>query len=664
MSIEQESLRLAPYEITSGEGGEAVLVRRDGESFTVPAAFLMFFQMCSSGTSIAELANRLRPAKGSGPLWGRFAGLARFLSFLYDCGLLVDPRMIRLAEALRADYAWRDSIAFEELFSFELVRLRGGRKAPGALAWGVVALLAVTSWISLSRLIALGGGWAELETAWPVIVSFVLAFSAGRSLRALAQFFLIRVLTGGEAALRLRLDLVSLALATDDASRGRMNGSYVAASYLNILTLAAPAVFIQAFGPFGIPPAVVGLLPFWTLLVLLADLSPFRKSALTEALRATYVHLDGRSSDESAESWIKSLHIGACVSWVVAFGLFLAFPAREFVVFTKGSDLLSSAQGIVSLGALILLQATVLVSLLDDIASGVGDGGGRDRLSIRRMWRRHEPLTLLAGEDDRRPSRQDLERLPFLRQMDPVARDLLLERATVLDGRAGAMVCRQGDDDRTLYILLSGRLAVARRTSSGRRKLIAFLEPGAVFGEVAFFIGDRRTADVDMVEDSRLLAIRHSEKLANLDRTRSEELQLRIWFLQSLVASPLFRQLPSDALDALLFAGQKKTFRAGEKVITEGEAGDACYFIIQGSASVAQNFKNINRLKAGDAFGEIALLQPHLLRTASVVADSELLTVMLDGRRFWDLLCNHLPLAVEVEKLAEERLRSDVSRRS
>lgn len=666
MSIENEPLNLLPFEIADDAEGGAVVVRRDGASFEIPEGFLTLLQVCATGASLADLAGRMRSVPGGGVVWGRFSRLARFLGFLYDCGLLADRRTVRLAEAIRPDYTWRESIAFEELYSFELLRVPGGSKAADGISALVTGASLAGFGLIVMRLLRLktGADWPELATAWPAVISFFVVFSLGRSLRGMVQLFLIRALAGSEAALRLRFDALSVSLATDDASRANINLFYLFSTCFTLMILAAPGACAPFLAAWGIPPAVASFMPLWSLLLLLVDLSPFRKSPGTEALRSIYVFLDGRSDNSQAESVIKTLHVGACVSWVIALGLFLAFPGRAFIVHVKGSDLLAGTPALVSLAVLVLMLATIVISLFDDIVSGVGDGGGGDRLSVRRMWRRKRPAGLHAGgEGERRPERSELEQLPFLRQMDPVARGLLLDHATFLAGRSGTTVCRQGDADRTLYILLSGRLAIARRTPSGRRKLIALLEPGAVFGEVAFFFGDRRTADVYMTEDSRLLAIRHSEKLSDLDRTRSEELQLRIWFLQSLVASPLFRQLPADALDALLFAGQKRIFKAGDKVISEGEAGDACYFIIQGSATVVQNFKNINRLKAGDAFGEIALLQPQLLRTASVIADSELFTVVLDGRRFWDLLCSHLPLAVEVEKLAEARLRSDVARR-
>jgi CRP-like cAMP-binding protein len=315
-----------------------------------------------------------------------------------------------------------------------------------------------------------------------------------------------------------------------------------------------------------------------------------------------------------------------------------------------------------ALAAPLLLIA---IAFVDDLISAVSyiDAGGRSsvRRLARKMWRRSQ-ATLPVDEaisQGKSPSRADLEKLPLIRQLDACTRGELLTQARVAEFHEGAAVCRQGDRGRSLFIVLSGRLAVAKSSESRRRRVVAFLEPGAVFGEAAFFFGSPRTADVVALEASRVLEIKHDPHLQTLDEKRSEELQLRIWFLQSLVAGSFLKHLPSEALDAVVFAGEKAKFISGQIVMREGERGDACYFLIQGQASVSQKSQLINKMKAGDAFGEIALLYPGAPRTATVSADSDLLCVRLEADSFWRLLARHLPLAVEIERLAESRLAAD-----
>ena len=54
----------------------------------------------------------------------------------------------------------------------------------------------------------------------------------------------------------------------------------------------------------------------------------------------------------------------------------------------------------------------------------------------------------------------------------------------------GQILFLEGDDSQDLYILLSGKLDVAK----GRRKITEISEKGSVFGEMSFLLGEKRTA--------------------------------------------------------------------------------------------------------------------------------------------------------------------------
>lgn len=663
---ENEPLRLAPFQLREAQGargGELRLIRSDGKEIAVPAFYVPFLNMVVEGHSIAEIAVRLRAS--SSP-WGRFARVGRFLAFLNDNGLLVERRAVQLAEALRSDFAWRDSLAFEHLISIEVFRWRGARAAPKILRVTFLACLLIVFSALMVREIPFRGAreWPSADSAWPALAAFFLVFMIGRSLRAILQLIAIGVTTGKSAAIRLRVESLGVSLATDDVSTSPVNAVSVAASFAILSALALPLAISRFMDEAG-TGGVYGYVPFFTLVLLLCDLSPFRRSALTECLRALFSLIDARNRLK-AERTIQCLHQSFCLMWLISLGSFVVFGVLPFVKHVLQTVDRGSAANALSLVTVVTVLVFLILSLLDDVAGEFGDVVGGDRWTIRRIWSRKPKSGMGAGvvSDVDRPSREDLERLPMIRQMDSAVRDTLLASAKIVDLKAGAYVCRQNDLDRKLYVLLDGRLRVVKKSSAGRKRTVAFLEPGAVFGEIAFFLGERRAADVTVESKSRLLAIPHDERIASVDRNRSEELQLRIWLLQSLVASPLFRTLPADAFDALTFAGSQKRFRPGEKIISEGERGDACYIIIQGQTSVVQNFVAINKLYAGDAFGEIALFRPDLLRTASIVADTETLCVRIESERFWALISSHLPLAIELERLAEARLSADIRRGS
>jgi sulfate permease, SulP family len=67
------------------------------------------------------------------------------------------------------------------------------------------------------------------------------------------------------------------------------------------------------------------------------------------------------------------------------------------------------------------------------------------------------------------------------------------ERVAVSEG---TVVLRQEEPPGDLYVLVEGRLAVQTVTPEGRRVRLRILRPGVVIGELAFYTGAPRTADV------------------------------------------------------------------------------------------------------------------------------------------------------------------------
>eukprot|EP00439_Symbiodinium_sp_Y106_P013451 s5211_g1.t3 len=98
----------------------------------------------------------------------------------------------------------------------------------------------------------------------------------------------------------------------------------------------------------------------------------------------------------------------------------------------------------------------------------------------------------------------------------------------------------------------------------------------------------------------------------------------------------LFQRLPESELPTLAMACEPKTFRSGDKVITEGDVGDAFYIIRSGDASVAVGGSEVAVLKQGDYFGENALLRDEP-RTATIVAKSELQTFVISRNKFEEM---------------------------
>ena len=89
--------------------------------------------------------------------------------------------------------------------------------------------------------------------------------------------------------------------------------------------------------------------------------------------------------------------------------------------------------------------------------------------------------------------------------------------------------------------------------------------------------------------------------------------------IQLLASIPIFAPLPAPALEGLARALVPVTAAAGEVIMREGEPGDCYFAIADGEVVVSHAAREVARLKRGDGFGEIALLE-EVPRTATVVA--------------------------------------------
>jgi CRP-like cAMP-binding protein len=112
----------------------------------------------------------------------------------------------------------------------------------------------------------------------------------------------------------------------------------------------------------------------------------------------------------------------------------------------------------------------------------------------------------------------------------------------------------------------------------------------------------------------------------------------------------LFAELGENALAELSRLFKERRFSAGETVTKEGSGGAAFYLIQSGEATVSVRGAPRPGLKAGDFFGEIALIDGGE-RAATVTAATELVCY---GLTYWDFR----PLVQQNGAIAWALLRS------
>jgi len=76
---------------------------------------------------------------------------------------------------------------------------------------------------------------------------------------------------------------------------------------------------------------------------------------------------------------------------------------------------------------------------------------------------------------------------------------------------AGQIVFREGDESNTCYVVRTGKARAIREHTDGRSITLAHFGPGDIFGELAMFDNERRSATVETLEDTDVTAILGSD---------------------------------------------------------------------------------------------------------------------------------------------------------
>ena len=75
----------------------------------------------------------------------------------------------------------------------------------------------------------------------------------------------------------------------------------------------------------------------------------------------------------------------------------------------------------------------------------------------------------------------------------------------------GEAVFREGDASNTCYVVREGRARAIREHADGRQITLATFGPGNIFGELAMFDEERRSATVEAIDELEVLAILGSD---------------------------------------------------------------------------------------------------------------------------------------------------------
>ncbi|MFO0691785.1 MAG: cyclic nucleotide-binding domain-containing protein [Myxococcota bacterium] len=275
-----------------------------------------------------------------------------------------------------------------------------------------------------------------------------------------------------------------------------------------------------------------------------------------------------------------------------------------------------------------------------------------------------------GGDEAARPEALALTRqlanLPLFSDLDPAILHALVQQARPVELAAGKVLFRQGDDSKSLFVVVDG--AVVPIAEGGARRKLAVLERGAFVGEIGLVTRQPRNATVTALVDSTLLAI---DRTALLPVMRSQPV-LAEGILRPARERMLDRQLRTHLFFASFPPAERSEIarrfrivevRAGAKLVEQGRIADALYVVLAGSFARIERprGRELGHLGIGELVGGRSLLEGKPA-ACDVVANGRAWVLVLGERRFRRIIEENPRLVRVVERLSAAGARASAAR--
>mmetsp|Transcript_15989 Transcript_15989/g.36601 ORF Transcript_15989/g.36601 Transcript_15989/m.36601 type:complete len:406 (-) Transcript_15989:212-1429(-) len=197
----------------------------------------------------------------------------------------------------------------------------------------------------------------------------------------------------------------------------------------------------------------------------------------------------------------------------------------------------------------------------------------------------------------------------------------------------GDIVIKQGDAGDFLFVVESGTLDCLIKTSDGD-KVVKTCVVGDVVGELALLYNAPRAATVKATSAAILWQL-DRDTFTNLVRDAAQKKRER--YDKFLNDVPLLQNMDAYERGQLSDALKTEVFGDAEPIVKAGDVGNKFYIIETGDAVAEKNGEVVMQYKAGDYFGELALIrnQP---RAATVTSKGMVKLLSLDSGSFNRLL--------------------------
>lgn len=122
----------------------------------------------------------------------------------------------------------------------------------------------------------------------------------------------------------------------------------------------------------------------------------------------------------------------------------------------------------------------------------------------------------------------------------------------------------------------------------------------------------------------------------------------------------ILRDVETTIIEKFIREGRLRDYKKGQKLASQGESGDAAFFIICGSVEVVVNGRKLATREAKECVGEMPILDPTKKRMADLIAVEDT-TVLRVSAKTWaeifQMQKKRVPLIYNMAKVLADRLR-------
>ena len=180
------------------------------------------------------------------------------------------------------------------------------------------------------------------------------------------------------------------------------------------------------------------------------------------------------------------------------------------------------------------------------------------------------PEYLDREDGDERAKREIVARAGLFQGVEPSAVAALTKQLQPVDFPRGHTVFAEGDPGDRLYIAISGKVKIGRRSPDGHENLLTIMGPSDMFGELSIFDPGPRTSSATTITEVRAVSMdRDALRAWIADRPAIAEQLLRVLARRlrrtnDNLADMIFTDVPGRVAKQLLLLAQRFGTREGE----------------------------------------------------------------------------------------------------